>query len=87
METFFYGVTRISTDVEYDLLKKYINRLIDEATIKGYLAQQGADNEFTREIARLGKIGALYETEVMRLPKRTTNIFVAEWEKEECFAT
>ena len=86
METLFYGLTRITTDIEYDLLKSHINRLIDEATTKGYLAQQGANNEFTREIARLGKIGALYETEIMRLPKRKTNTFVAELEREECFA-
>ena len=73
MENNFYGVTRITTNVEYDLLKNHINKLIDEATTNGYLVEQDADNEFTREIARLGKIGALYETEVLQLPKRIDN--------------
>ena len=73
MEKIFCGVARITTDEEYDLLKSHINVLIDEATTNGYLSEQGADNEFTHEIARLGKIGALYETEVLHLPKRTTN--------------
>jgi len=74
METkIFQDVARITTDWEYELLKNCINKLIDEATQKGYLAEMGADNEFTHEIARLGKIGALYETEVLLLPKRIAN--------------
>ena len=64
--------------MEYDMLKSHINALIDKATINGYLSEQGADNDFTREIARLGKIGALYETEVLNLPKRCTNPLVLE---------
>ena len=82
MEKFFCSVARITTDEEYDLLKDHINRLIDEATNNGYLSEQGADNEYTREIVRLGKIGALYETEVLQLPKRTINPLVLEIEKE-----
>ena len=73
MEKIFYGITRITTDEEYALLKSHVNALIYEATTNGYLSEHDADNEFTREIARLGKIGALYETEVLRLPKRTVN--------------
>ena len=74
------GITRITNDIEYDLLKSHINVLIDEATVKGYLSEQGADNEFIREIARLGKIGAIYETEVLHLPKRSNNPLVFEVE-------
>jgi len=40
------------------------------SSTNGYLSEQGADNELTREIARLGTIGAIYETEVLHLPKR-----------------
>jgi nucleoid-associated protein YgaU len=82
MEKIFCGVLRITSNKEYDLLKSYINILIDEATSNGYLSEPGADNEFTREIARLGKIGALYETEVLHLPKRAINPLVLEIENE-----
>ena len=81
MEKVFFGITRITNDEEYDLIKSRINLLIDIATTNGYLAEQGADNEHTREIARLGKIGALYETEVLNLPKRDINPLVLEIEK------
>jgi len=82
MEKIFLGITRIKSDNEYDLLKSHINSLIEEATNNGYLSEQGADNEFTHEIARLGKIGALYETEVLHLPKRAVNPLVTAIEKE-----
>ena len=82
MENFFCGVIRITTDTEYELLKSHINNMIEEATTGGYLSEQGADNEFIREIARLGKIGALYETEVLRLPKRAVNKRTFEKEKD-----
>ena len=78
MEKFFCDVTKITTEMEYDLLKSHLNTLIDEATTSGYFSEQGADNEYTREIARLGKIGALYETEVLHLPKRAVNPLVLE---------
>jgi hypothetical protein len=71
MEKIFADATRITSEIEYNLLKTSLNRLIDEATTNGYLSELGADNEYTREIARLGKMGAVYETEVLRLPKRT----------------
>ena len=73
MEKIFGNVTRVTSEKEFNLLKIRLNNLIDEATANGYLAELEADNEYTREIARLGKIGALYETEVLRLPKRATN--------------
>ena len=82
MEKIFCNVTKITTNVEYDLLKSHLNDLINEATTNGYLSEQGADNEYTHEIARLGKIGALFETEVLHLPKRTANPLVLEIEKE-----
>ena len=70
MEKIFCNAKRITSEKEYTLLKIHLNELIDEATEKGYLSESGANNEYTREIARIGKMGALYETEVLRLPKR-----------------
>jgi predicted XRE-type DNA-binding protein len=80
MEKILTGIERITTDVEFSLLQSHINRLIDEATKGGYFVQQGADNEYTREISRLGKISALYETEVLNLPKRVVSPLVLEIE-------
>ena len=82
MEKIFNDETRITTIVEYDLLKSHLNNLIDEATTNGYLSEQEADNEYIREIARLGKIGALFETEVLHLPKRAINPLVSKRDKE-----
>ena len=82
MKTIFCDKTRITTNEEYDLLKSHINGLIDEATMNGHLSKQGANNKYTREIARLGKIGALYETEVLCFPTRPVNPLVLEIEKE-----
>ena len=73
MEKIFVNAVRIKSEKEYNLLKTRLNKLIDEATANGYLSELGADNEYTREIARLGKLGALYETEILRLPKRVTH--------------
>ena len=57
----------ITTQIEFELLKSHIDNLIDEATEKGYLATQGANNAYTQEIARLAKIGARYEDEFLNL--------------------
>jgi len=80
MEEKFCGITRITTDEEYNLLKNHINSLINKATFNGYLSEPEADNDYTREIARLGQIGALYETEILHLPKRAINPLVLEIE-------
>ena len=61
-----YG-KEITTDIEFELLKSRIDALINEATEKGYLASQGANNIYTLEIARLAKIGARYEDEFLHL--------------------
>ena len=43
----------------YKLFQKvsdYVDDLINEATVNGALSASGADNEYTREIGRAGKI-------------------------------
>ena len=42
----------------------YVNALIDEATEKGVL-EPDADSEFTREIARVGSLCAIFESTKM----------------------
>ena len=67
MQTIFKGIDRITTEIEFELVKSHIDALINEATENGYLATQGANNIYTREIARLAKIGARYEDEFLHL--------------------
>jgi hypothetical protein len=67
MQTILRDVDRITTPIEFELLQFYIDALINEATEKGYLATQGANNMYTREIARLARIGARYEDEFLHL--------------------
>ena len=67
MQTILKDIDRITTPIEFELLKYYIDALINEATEKGYLAIQGDNNIYTREIARLATIGARYEDEFLNL--------------------
>jgi len=67
MKKVFEGVTRITTSIEFDLLMNHIERLICEATVGGYFSDIDESNEYTKEIARLGKIGARYEDEFLNL--------------------
>ena len=67
MQTIFKGIDRITTEIEFDILKSHIDVLINEATDKGYLATQVANNIYTLEIARLAKLGARYEDEFLHL--------------------
>ena len=59
------NISRIITEREYDLYSSRLEQLIQLATKKGYLAEQNADNEYTREIGRLSRICARYENEFM----------------------
>jgi len=67
MKKIFNETDRITTISEFEFLKSKIDDLIDEATEKGYLSTQGANNPYTKEIARLAKIGARYEDEFLNL--------------------
>ncbi|GAP72485.1 hypothetical protein SAMD00024442_33_7 [Candidatus Symbiothrix dinenymphae] len=53
---------KAKTREEYDAIRIRVDELINEATEKGLL-ESDADNEYTREIGRLGRLGAQYETE------------------------
>ena len=55
---------KLTTRQEYDEVKAAVEALIAEATEKGML-EPGMDNEYTRQIAELGKQMAQYEDEYM----------------------
>ncbi|MCL2649556.1 MAG: helix-turn-helix transcriptional regulator [Candidatus Azobacteroides sp.] len=58
----FEDITVIDNRELYDKVSAYGDALIDEATANGSLDEQGADNEYTREIGRVGNMCADYES-------------------------
>jgi hypothetical protein len=61
----FEGITKIEDRELFDLMSSYCDALIDEATANGSLDEQYADNEYTREIGRVGCLCADYERDYM----------------------
>jgi HTH-type transcriptional regulator/antitoxin HigA len=57
----FENITEIDSRELFDEVSAYCDALIDEATAGGFLDEQGADNEYTREIGRIGNLCAEYE--------------------------
>lgn len=62
MKRKFENVTYIDTVELYNDAMAYVDALINEATACGALADPGADNEYTREIGRVGILCADYES-------------------------
>jgi len=61
----FANITFIDNRELYDEISAYGDALIDEATANGALAEPDADNEYTREIGRVGIMCADYESTYM----------------------
>jgi len=61
----FENITFINNRNLYDKVSAYGDALIDVATANGALAEQDADNEYTREISRVGIMCADYESMYM----------------------
>jgi hypothetical protein len=73
MEKIFENVTRITTEVEYELLKGYLEHLYQEAISGGYFDEPDSDNEHKREIGRLATLGGQYESEFKTYSFREAN--------------
>ncbi|MDR0546185.1 MAG: helix-turn-helix transcriptional regulator [Dysgonamonadaceae bacterium] len=58
----FEQITTIDSRELYDKVSAYGDALIDKATANGALAEHDADNEYTREIGRVGNLCADYES-------------------------
>ncbi|GHU54913.1 hypothetical protein FACS189411_02400 [Bacteroidia bacterium] len=56
------ALTKVETKEQYDAVLLRVDELIKEATEKGLL-ESDTDNDYTREIGRLGRMGAQYETD------------------------
>ena len=61
MEKIFENVLKITTRDDYDVLLSHVKKLIAEATENGSLDDPEADNEYIREIGRIGLLCADYE--------------------------
>ena len=61
MEKKFENVSELATREEYDNAMTYVMQLINEATINGSLSAPESDNEYIREIGRVGHLCAVYE--------------------------
>lgn len=57
---------KIASREQYDEVKAKVEFLIAEATNKGML-EPDMDNEYTREISKLGKLMAAYEDEYLNI--------------------
>ena len=66
MEKKFENITSINDRVTFDNANVYVDALIHEATTNGSLDEQSADNEYTREIGRLGTMCADYESKYIK---------------------
>lgn len=71
---------KITSRADYDAVKVEVERLIGEATEKGML-EPDMDNEYTKEIARLGLLMEDYEDNVLEiLPLRKKSPLIAKIE-------
>ena len=61
----FENIFVIDNKKLFDEIAEYEENLIQEATANGSLQEQGADNEYTREISRVGIMLADYESTYM----------------------
>ena len=69
MEKKFIEITGIQSAELYNQVSEYTDALIDEATAAGALSEQDADNDYTREIGRVGRMCADYESLYMKFEK------------------
>ena len=67
MKKKFENVSTLNTKEEYDNAMSYVMQLINEATANGSLSDPEADNEYIREIGRVGHLCAVYEDTKMEL--------------------
>jgi hypothetical protein len=56
MKKKFENVSELTTREEYDNAMTYVMQLINEATVNGSLSDPESDNEYIREIGRVGHL-------------------------------
>ncbi len=58
----FEDIIEITDKNTFDQINEYSEKLITFATENGYLTQQNADNDYTKELGRIGVLLADYES-------------------------
>ncbi len=71
MKKIFENTVELMSQADYDKAMAYVFDLINEATARGALDAQDADNEYTREISRVGGLCADYEDSKMEFQNIT----------------
>jgi len=71
MEKKFENVSTLDTREEYDNAMSYVVLLINEATANGLLSDPEEDNEYIREIGRVGHLCVVYEDTKMEFKHLT----------------
>ncbi|MDR2839679.1 MAG: helix-turn-helix domain-containing protein [Paludibacter sp.] len=66
MKKLFENVSKLTTREDYDKVLAQVKVLIKEATENGCLDDPESDNEYIREIGRLGILCAQYENEYIQ---------------------
>ena len=61
MQKIFENVSELTTRKDYDIALAYVKRIIAEASLNGALADPEAENDYIREIGRVGHLCAVYE--------------------------
>ena len=67
----FENVPELTTKKDYDLALSHVKQLITEASLNGALSEPEADNDYVREIGRIGHLCAVYEDTRMQFEKIT----------------
>jgi len=79
----FENLTEITDKKTFENVRLYLNELIQYATENGYLKYPDADNEYTREIGRIGVMIADYESLYMKFENiKVKNPLIVTIEKE-----
>ena len=61
MKKIFENVHELTTSKDYNIALSYVKNLITEASLNGALADPEANNDYVREIGRVGHLCAAYE--------------------------
>ena len=83
MKKQFKNIESITDRKTYDAAMAYMNELIDYATRKGYLSNPENDNEYTREIGRVGIMCADYESIYMKFKNLKVKLDTAQKMSDE----
>ncbi|MGN6249768.1 MAG: helix-turn-helix domain-containing protein [Ginsengibacter sp.] len=79
----FKSIDSITDGETYNAAMAYMNELINYATRKGFLESSENNNEYTKEIARIGKLCADFESIYMDLrPLKVKSPLVLSIEKQ-----